>query len=208
MFLIWEVQEIPPLEAWSRQASVSVASMSLPGVKEGLDFFSSFLSLWPKGYLSHIRCGERESIPLCCLWKLENASHALLENVFSSLGSSCFPPGWAVLLCTGELLVEISGRKRPGFQTQPQAKWSPHQGMKMSHSCSPFWLYSSVGCDTRNLATQQWWHHFFCNKFGSLYRMPYRKKSSHHRQHWIPKEKLMWLCALLLCPSTLPQGFY
>lgn len=168
MFLIWEVQEIPPLEAWSRQASVSVALMSLPGVKEGLDFFSSFLSLWPKGYLSHIRCGARESIPPCCLWKLENASHALLENVFSSLGSSCFPPGWAVLLCAGELLVEISGRKRPGFQTQPQAKWSPHQGMRMSHSCSPFWLYSSVGCDTRNPATQQWWHHFFLQQVWQL----------------------------------------
>lgn len=28
---------MPPLEAWSRQASVSVALMSLSGVKEGLD---------------------------------------------------------------------------------------------------------------------------------------------------------------------------
>lgn len=80
---------------------------------------------------------------------------------------ACFPLGWAVLLCTGEPVVEIpSWRERSGFQAQPQPKWSPNQGTRMTHFCSPFWLYFSVGCDTRNLATH-WWHHFFCNKFGS-----------------------------------------
>lgn len=80
------------------------------------------------------------------------------------------------------------GRERSGFQTQHQPKRSPNQGIRMSHFCSPFWLYFSVGCNTRNLATQHWWHHLiFLQQVWQPYKVPYRKKSSHHR-HWIPKK--------------------
>lgn len=206
---------MPPLEAWSREASVSVctASVTLPEVKEGLDFLIPFQPCDPRVIWvikCHLRCGGRvpwlsketgNHIP-------SSAGEHLLWCGFLSFPSrtSCPTMGWWDRT-VGQWLGSPVG-ERSGFQTQHQPKWSLNQGIRMSHFCSPFWVYFSAGCDTRNLATQNQWHHLiFLQQVWQPYKMPYRKKSSHHR-HWIPKKKLMWLCALLFCLFSPPQGFY